>query len=61
MRQHRHCGPVRRTDGVRNAFCRSESRGGIAQLLINRFAGLQLKFVQCRPDGDQRPESGGRQ
>jgi hypothetical protein len=54
MRQHRHGSAVRRTDGVRNPFCRRESRGGIAQLLINRVAGLQLKFVQCRPDGTFR-------
>lgn len=51
MRQHRHRSTVRGTDGVRNPFCSRESRGGIAQLLKNRVAGLQLKFVQCRPDG----------
>ena len=51
MRQYRHSSAVRPTAGVRNPFCRRESRSGIAQLLINRVAGLQLKFVQCRPDG----------
>jgi hypothetical protein len=45
MRQHRHRSAVRRTAGVRNPFCRRESRSGVAQLLINRVAGLQLKFV----------------
>jgi hypothetical protein len=51
MRQQLHSSAVRPTAGVRNPYCRRESRGGIAQLLINRVAGLQLKFVQCRPDG----------
>jgi AraC-like DNA-binding protein len=54
MSQHRHSGAVRRTDGVRHPFCRGEARGAIAELLINRIAGLQLKFVQCRPDGTFR-------
>lgn len=51
MTQHRHRSAVRSTDGVRKASCRRESRNGVAQLLVNRVAGLQLRFVQSRPDG----------